>query len=90
MTIGDTSVLVYAVVPDTDATSITVKVAVGGDWSVAGVVGSAASPADAAADIAARRLSGVTAKLLAVAGQGTALAWTDPPAPRRPRTRRPR
>ena len=90
VTIGDTSVLVYAVVPDTDATSITVKVAVGGDWSVAGVVGSAASPADAAADIAARRLSGVTAKLLAVAGQGTALAWTDPPAPRRPRTRRPR
>ena len=90
VTLGDTSVLVYAITPDPDATSITVKILLGGDWTVSGVVGCSEPQAAVANDIARVHLAGVTAKLLAVQGPGVVLTWQDPPAPRRPRSPRTR
>jgi hypothetical protein len=88
VTLGDTSVLVYAITPDPDATSITVKILLGGDWTVSGVVGCSEPQAAVANAIARDHLAGVTAKLLAVQGPGVILTWQDPPAPRRPRSPR--
>ena len=88
VTLGDTNVLVYAISPGPDATAITVKILVGGDWSVSGLVGCSESQAAVADAIARNHLAGVTAKLLAVQGPGVTLSWQDPPAPRRPRAPR--
>lgn len=83
VTLGDTSVLVYAIVPDEDATSVAVVVGAGADWVVSGVVATTDSVDDVARLIARRRLTGVAAKLLALAGPGCALTWTPAPAARR-------
>lgn len=87
VTLGDTSVLVYAVVPDEGATSISVVVSAGADWVVSGVVGTTDAPQDLARLIARQRLAGVTAKLLALAGPGCQAQWQPVPKtrPRRPR-----
>ena len=90
VTLGSTSVLVYAVVPDDGATSMSVVVTAGSAWVVSGVVGSDLPPEDLAAVLAARGLAAATAKVLAVAGPGCQVRWTPPgPAPAR-RPRRPR
>jgi len=87
VTLGDTSVLVYAVVPDKGATSVSVIVSAGADWVVSGVVGTTDAPQDVARLIARQRLAGVTAKLLALAGKGCGAEWHEAPKtrPRRPR-----
>jgi hypothetical protein len=80
--LGSTSVLVYAVVPDAGATSMSVVVTAGSAWVVSGVVGSDLAPDELAAVLAGRGLSAATAKVLAVAGPGCRVSWGDPgPAP---------
>ena len=87
VSLGDTSVLVYAVVPDEGATSVAVTVTAGADWVVSGAVGTNEPVADVARMIARQRLSGVTAKVLALAGPGCQVEWRDAPA-RKPRQQR--
>lgn len=94
VSLGSTSVLVYAVVPDKDATAMSVVVTAGSAWVVTGVVGSDLAPEELAAVLAARGLSAATAKVLAVAGPGCQVQWTAPAqrsgGPRRPRAASPR
>jgi len=92
VSIGTTSVLVYGLVPDRDATSVSVEVTAGSAWTVTGVVGSDLPPDELARMIAARGLAAATAKVLAVSGPGCTLTWAAPQAtpPRRPRSSRPR
>ncbi|HEY4314409.1 MAG TPA: DUF6603 domain-containing protein [Actinomycetes bacterium] len=86
VTLGDTSVLVYAIVPDKDATAVSVVVGSGADWVVSGVVGTDDPVDDVAARIARQRLTGVAAKLLALAGAGASVTWVPAPAPPSPRS----
>jgi hypothetical protein len=81
VSLGDTSVLVYRIVPDRGATTVAVSVSSGADWIVSGVVGCTEPVDQVAAQIARQRLTGVAAKLLAVAGPGVGLEWRDPPSP---------
>jgi hypothetical protein len=90
VSLGATSVLVYAVVPDKDATSMSVVVTAGSAWVVSGVVGSDLAPEELAAVLAARGLSAATAKVLAVAGPGCQVQWTAPAPPPSGRPRRSR
>jgi hypothetical protein len=83
VSLGSTSVLVYAVVPDKDATSMSVVVTAGSAWVVSGVVGSDLPPDELAAVLAARGLSAATAKVLAVAGPGCQVRWSAPATPPR-------
>ncbi|NYG07821.1 hypothetical protein BJ986_002308 [Phycicoccus badiiscoriae] len=91
--LGSTSVLVYAVVPDQDATAMSVVVTAGSAWVVSGVVGSDLAPEELTGVLAARGLSAATAKVLAVAGPGCQVSWTAPAppsgGPKRPRAARP-
>ncbi|WP_426560702.1 DUF6603 domain-containing protein [Angustibacter sp. McL0619] len=75
VSLGDTSVLVYSLVPDVNATGVAVTVAGGADWVVSGVVGTDQPAAEVARRIARSRLSGVTSKVLALAGPGCRLTW---------------
>jgi hypothetical protein len=95
VSLGSTSVLVYAVVPDKGATAMSVVVTAGSAWVVSGVVGSDLAPEELAAVLAGRGLSAATAKVLAVAGPGCQVNWTAPrqrrsDGPRRPRAATPR
>ena len=83
--LGTTSVLVYAVVPDDGATSLSVEVTAGSAWVVSGVVGADVSPDDLARAMAAHGLAAVIAKVLAVAGPGCTVAWSAPPPAPAPR-----
>jgi hypothetical protein len=78
VSLGATSVLVYAVVPDKDATSMSVVVTAGSAWVVSGVVGSDVPPEELAGVLAARGLAAATAKVLAVAGPGCQVSWAAP------------
>jgi hypothetical protein len=69
---------VYAVVPDKDATAMSVVVTAGSAWVVSGVVGSDLAPEELATVLAARGLAAATAKVLAVAGPGCQVSWTGP------------
>ena len=94
VSLGSTSVLVYAVVPDQGATAMSVVVTAGSAWVVSGVVGSDLAPEELAAVLAAHGLSAATAKVLAVAGPGCQVRWTAPGqapsrGPRRPRAATP-
>ncbi|MEO7421051.1 MAG: DUF6603 domain-containing protein [Ornithinibacter sp.] len=90
VSLGSTSVLVYDVVPDRDATSMSVVVTAGSCWVVSGVVGSDQSPEELATVLASRGMSAATAKVLAVAGPGCQVQWAAPgPGPAgRPRRSR--
>jgi hypothetical protein len=84
VTLGATSVLVYRVIPDPDATSMTVTVTAGGGWVVSGVAATNDTASDAVALVAKQQLSGVIGKVLATGGPGCAVDWVPPPrAPRR-------
>jgi hypothetical protein len=84
VTLGATSVLVYRVIPDPDATSMTVTVTAGGGWVVSGVAATNDTASDAVALVAKQQLSGVIGKVLATGGPGCAVDWVPPArAPRR-------
>jgi hypothetical protein len=88
VTIGTTSVLVYGIVPDRDATSVTVSITPGADWVVSGVLGAGGpneepvAPAQMAEQIARNGLAAVAAKLTVMQGPGCSVDWIAPaPAP---------
>jgi hypothetical protein len=82
VSLGETSVLVYSVVPEGAAVSVIVTD--GADWTVSGVLGAVADPAELARRIARQGMNGVVAKILAV-GQGSCTIAFAPAPTARPR-----
>lgn len=87
VTLGATSVLVYRVVPDPGATSITVTVTAGGGWVVSGVAATNDTVSGAVALVAKQQLSGAIGKVLATSGPGCSVDWV-PASARAPRRNR--
>jgi hypothetical protein len=68
---------------DVDAEASDVVVRAGDDWQLAGVLAGTGDPEAVSERIASDGVDAVAARLLAVAGAGCAVSWTDPPGPRR-------
>ena len=94
VSLGATTVLVYQVTPERDATNLMVVINPGADWVVTGVLGAGGTsqppttPAELAEQLARQGLVAVTATLTAPRGPGCTAEWLpgDGPRPARKRT----
>jgi hypothetical protein len=86
VTLGATTVLVYDVVPDRNATNVTVVITPGADWVVSAVIGTGVGDrsrraAELAAEVAREGVAAVIAKLAAPKGPGCTAEWVDATGP---------
>jgi large repetitive protein len=90
VTLGDTTVLLYDLVPGEQG-PVGVTVRDGGAWSLAGVLGTGEAPRAFGERLARDGMEATLAKVLAATGPGVGLGWVDAPPPARRRApRRPR
>lgn len=90
VTLGDTTVLLYDLVPGEQG-PVGVTVRDGGPWTLAGVLGTDEAPPAYGERLARDGMEATLAKVLATSGPGVTLGWVDaPPPPRRRAPRRPR
>lgn len=87
---GAQSVLVYEVMPDRGATSVSVRVVPGGQWQLSGVLGSDVAAATIARSLSLRGVAACAGRLLMAAdGQPITVEWAAAKGPAKPPTKRP-
>ncbi|MEO7131924.1 MAG: DUF6603 domain-containing protein, partial [Dermatophilaceae bacterium] len=83
VSLGAVTALVYDIVPDPAATTVTITVRLGADWTLAGVLGGGQPAAELAQRLAAVGVAAATTSLLAVQGAGCTVVWNDATPPMR-------